>query len=88
VAFVLFVAFVSTVLHLIWSVSWLGCGGSPHGMSTSPGLWQPLGPAMFWIFVLGSALSLLAKGAPRILLLGWSASMVFVFYAIYVLQME
>jgi hypothetical protein len=86
--FALGVAFISTTLHLIWNISWLRSGGSPHGMPAAPGLWQGLGPVMFWTFVLATALSLLLKGASRLFLLGWSSSMVFVFFAIYVLQMD
>jgi hypothetical protein len=83
-----FLAGVSTIMHIVWNVSWLHEGGSPHGMRAGPGIWAPLGPILVWTFLVAVALSVFGKGIVRILLLGWSVSMVFVFYMIYGLQME
>ena len=45
-----FIAGVSTVMHIVWNVSWLHEGGSPHGMRAGPGIWEPLGPILVWTF--------------------------------------
>jgi hypothetical protein len=83
-----FTAGVSTIMHIVWNVSWLHEGGSPHGMRAGPGIWEPLGPILVGTFGIAIVLSVLGKGKVRMLLLGWSMSMVVVFYTIYVFQME
>lgn len=82
------IAGVSTIMHIVWNVSWLHEGGSPHGMRAGPGIWEPVGPILVWTFGIAIALSVLGKGKVRMLLLGWSVSMVFVFYTIYMFQMD
>lgn len=84
----LLVAVLATILHIAWNASWLHSGGSPHGMRASPGLWLSLSRPLLWSFGIAVALSLLAKGRGRVLLVTWSLSMVFVFYAIYMLQID
>jgi len=73
----LLVASASTILNLFWNLSWLHNGGSPHGMSAGPGVWQSLGPFLVWTFIVGT-----------ILILFWAVSMVFVYQAIYILQFD
>ena len=82
------IAGVSTIMHIVWSVSWLHEGGSPHGMRAGPGIWEPLGPILVWTFLIALLLSVFGKGKVRMLLLGWSASMVAVSYLIYMFQMD
>jgi hypothetical protein len=82
------IAGLATVLHVVWNASWLYSGGSPHGMSAGPGIWQPLGPILVWTFFAATGLSLFGKGKVRALLIGWSVSMYFVFEAIYMLQFD
>ena len=65
-----FIAGVSTTMHIVWNVSWLHEGGSPHGMRAGPGIWEPLGPILVWTFGIAIALSVLGKGKVRVLLLG------------------
>ena len=84
----LFVAFVSTVLNMVWNASWLHHGGSPHGMGAGPGLWQDLGPYFFWSFAAATVLSLFGRGKVRALMVGWSISMYAVFQLIYMLQFD
>ena len=84
----LVVAVLSTLIHVIWNASWLHSGGSPHGMGAGPGIWLSLGRPLVWTFGIAIALSFFAKGKGRILLLGWSVSMYFVFEMIYMLQMD
>jgi len=84
----LVVACVSTLVHLIWNVSWLSSGGSPHGMRAAPGIWQSLCCPLLWTFSFAIVLSLFARGKSRIFLLGWSLSMYSVFQAIYILQFD
>ena len=84
----LLMAVASTLLHIIWNVSWLHSGGSPHGMGAARGIWLPLGRPLLWTFAIAAVLGLLAKGISRILLIGWTVSMIFVFFGIYILQME
>ena len=79
----------ATVLHIVWNVSWLRSGGSPHGMRAGPGLWEDLGRFLVWTFVTATVLGVaFAKGLSRLLFAGWAVSMVFVFYMIYMLQFD
>jgi hypothetical protein len=82
------IAGVSTIMHIVWNISWLHEGGSPHGMGAGPGIWEPLGPILVRTFEIAIILSVFGKGKVRMLLLGWSVSMVVVFYTIYMFQME
>jgi hypothetical protein len=82
------IAGLATILNVIWNSSWLHSGGSPHGMRAGPGFWQPLGPILVWTFLVATILSLFGKGKTRLLLIGWSVSMYFVFQMIYVLQFD
>jgi len=77
---------VSTLLNMVWNASWLHCGGSPHGIGA--GIWQPLGCLLLWTFGIALVLSLFGKGKGRILLMAWSASIYFVFQAIYMIQFD
>jgi hypothetical protein len=83
-----FIAGVSTIMHIVWNVFWLHEGGSPHGMRAGPGIWEPLGPILIWTFGTATVLSVFGKGKVRMLLLVWSVSMVVVFYTIYMFQMD
>ena len=84
----LLLAGVSTLLNIVWNVSWLHSGGSPHGMGAGPGIWQSLGPALACTLLLATVMSLFGNGRVRILLVFWSLSMFFVFQAIYILQFD
>ena len=84
----LLTAGLSTPVNIIWNASWLHNGGSPHGMGAGPGIWQTLGPVLVWTFGIATVLSLFGKGKFRILMLGWSLSMFFVFQMIYILQFD
>jgi hypothetical protein len=84
----LFIAGVSTILNIVWNVSWLHEGGSPHGMGAGTGIWEPLGPVLVWTFFIALVLSVFGNGKMRILLLGWSVSMYAVFQLIYMLQFD
>ena len=79
---------ISTILNIVWNISWLHQGGSPHGMGAGPGIWQPIGPILVWTFLIALALSVLGKGRARMLLLAWSASMYAVFQLIYIRQFD
>ncbi len=68
--------------------SWLYHGGSPHGLDPSPGLWMSVRHALKWTFILGVASTVFGKGKLRLLLLGWAPSIVFVFYTVFMLQMD
>jgi len=83
-----FIAGVSTIMHIVWNVSWLHEGGSPHGMRAGPGIWEPLGPILVCTLLIALAPSVFGKGKVRMLLLGWSVSMIAVFYLIYMFQMD
>lgn len=82
------IAVASTILNIVWNVSWLHSGGSPHGMGAGPGIWQSLGPFLVWTFVAATILSVFAIGKSRILMFCWSVSMFFVFQMIYILQFD
>jgi len=84
----LMTAALATILSVVWNASWLYCGGSPHGMSAGPGVWQHLVTPRLLTWGAASMLGFLAKGKGRLLLLGWSASMFFVAYAIFMLQFD
>ena len=82
------IAGVSTIVNIVWNISWLYQGGSPHGMRAGPGIWEPLGPILVWTFLVALVLSVFGKGKVRVLLLGWSVSIYAVFQLIYVLQFD
>jgi hypothetical protein len=82
------IAGVSTIMHIVWNISWLHEGGSPHGMGAGPGIWEPLGPILVRTFEIAIILSVFGKGKVRMLLLGWSVSMYAVFQLIYILQFD
>ena len=84
----LLTAVFATLLHIVWNISWLHSGGSPHGMGAAPGIWEPLGPVLVTTFVAAAVLSLFGKGKGRLLLVGWTFSMYFVFEAVYILQFD
>ncbi len=84
----LFIAVISTIMNVVWNVSWLYSGGSPHGMRAGPGIWEPLGPILVWTLLIALVLSVFEKGKTRMLLLGWSVSMYLVFQLIYMLQFD
>ena len=84
----LLIAVISTIVNVVWNVSWLREGGSPHGMRAGPGIWEPLGPVLVLTLLVALVLSVFGKGRVRMLLLGWSASMCVVFQLIYVLQFD
>jgi hypothetical protein len=84
----LLAASVSTALNMVWNASWLRHGGSPHGMGAGPGLWQHLAPLLLWSFAAATILSFFGKGKTRVLMFGWSLSMLVVFQLIFMLQFD
>jgi hypothetical protein len=62
--------------------AWLHAGGNPHGMGPPPGLWQVL-RWVFWSALLGTiALTILAKGRGRLLILAAIVSAVLADFAV------
>ena len=53
-----------------------------------PGLWQHLGPLLLWSFAAAIVLSFFGKGKTRVLMFGWSLSMLVVFQLIFMLQFD
>jgi hypothetical protein len=84
----LLVAFVSTVLNMLWNASWLQSGGSPHGTGAGPGIWQKLGPFLVWSFAAATVLGFFGRGKTRALMVGWAISMYVVFQLIYFFQFD
>jgi|ERR1700687_4642517 len=82
------VASCSTLASLGFFVSWFHNGGSPHGLSPSPGLWKSLGPIFTWTLVTSVLLAILGKGKPRFLVLGWAAAVVVAMALIFMLEMD
>jgi hypothetical protein len=82
------VAGITVVLFTVFNMSWLKCGGSPHGMDTSPGLWLSL--QSYRLPMLGATLVLatLGKGKGRWLLLAVAPAIFFADTMVNVLQME
>jgi hypothetical protein len=78
----------ATLLELAFFFSWFHNGGSPHGMMPSPGLWKFLGKIAACGLVMSIVLSAFGKGRWRLLILGWAASLAFVAYAIFMLEMD
>jgi hypothetical protein len=79
----------ATLLNIVWNVSWLYNGGSPHGGPTGPGIWQSVGPFLVWTFVIATVLGVaFGKGLSRLFFAGWSFSMFLAFYMIYMLQFD
>jgi hypothetical protein len=84
----LFIAVLSTLLELAFFASYFYNGGDPHGMGPSPGLWKVLGPAAGWTLVVSVCLSFFGRGKSRFLIPSWAASLLFVAYAIFMLQRD
>ena len=84
----LVVASIATVTAMLSMFSWLHSGGSPHGLAPVPGLWKTLRPLLKWTFVTSVALTIFGKGKVRLLLLGWVPAVVFVDYAVVMLNMD
>jgi hypothetical protein len=82
------VAGCSTLASLGFFISWFHHGGSPHGLSPSPGLWKSLGPISTWTLVTSVLLASLGKGKSRLLVLGWAASVVVAMAMIFMLEMD
>jgi hypothetical protein len=78
----------STVLELVFFVSWFHNGGSPHGMTPSPGIWKVIGRISAWFLIASLALSAFGKGKWRSLIPAWAATLTFVAYALFTLEME
>jgi hypothetical protein len=81
-------ASLATVLDLVFFFSWFHNGGSPHGMSPSPGIWKFAGRIAFWKFVSSVVLTLFGRGKWRILLSVWMASICIVVPLIFMLEMD
>ena len=85
----LLVGAAATLLNIVWNISWLYNGGSPHGMGAGPGIWQRLGPILAWTFAIATVLGVaFGKGVSRLFFAGWSISMLVVFQMIYLLQFD
>jgi hypothetical protein len=76
------------VTGLSFLFSWLHAGGNPHGMGTPPGLWQVLRWA-FWLALLGTvALTILARGRGRLLILAAVVSTVLADFVVITLDFD
>jgi len=84
----LFIAILSTSLELAFFASYFHNGGDPHGMGPSRGLWKVLGPAAGWTLVASVFLSVFGKGKRKFLIPGWAGSLLFVAYAIFMLERD
>jgi hypothetical protein len=78
----------ATLASMLFMFSWLHHGGGPHGLDPSPGLWMRIRPVLKWAFIVGITLTAFGKGRLRLILLGWAPSIVFVLYAVFMLQMD
>jgi hypothetical protein len=87
-AVALSLANLATVLELVFFLSWFHNGGSPHGMSPSPGIWKFVGRVAFWTFATSVVLTLFGKGRWRTLFAAWMASICIVVQLIFLLEME
>jgi hypothetical protein len=81
-------ASLATLLELIFFFSWFHNGGSPHGMSPSPGIWKFVGRIAFWMFVASVTLAFFGKGRWRILISAWVVSLCLVVPLIFALEMD
>ena len=81
-------ASLATLLELIFFFSWFYNGGSPHGMSPSPGIWKVVGRIAFWTFVASITLAFFGKGRWRILISAWVVSLCLVVPLIFALEVD
>lgn len=81
-------ASLATLLELIFFFSWFHNGGSPHGMSPSPGIWKFVGRIAFWMFLGSVTLAFFGKGRWRILISAWVVSLCLVVPLIFALEMD
>jgi hypothetical protein len=84
----LIIASCATLLELVFFFAWFQNGGSPHGMMPSPGLRKVVGRIPAWALFASVALGGFGKGKPRLLNLAWAVALVFVRYAIFMLEMD
>jgi hypothetical protein len=80
------VASITVVLFTIFNLSWLKCGGSPHGMDTPPGLWLTMQP--YRLPTLSATFVLATLGKGKWLLLAVAPTIFFADTMVNVLQME
>src|SRR5215469_4446489 len=81
-------ASLATLLELIFFFSWFHNGGSPHGMSPSPGIWKFVGRIAFSMFVASVTLAFFGKGRWRVLISAWVVSLCLVVPLIFALEMD
>jgi hypothetical protein len=79
---------ITVVLFTVFNLSWLKCGGSPHGMGTPSGLWLTLQPYRLPMLGATFVLATLGKGKERWLLLAVAPTIFFADTMVNALQME
>ena len=84
----LLLAACSTILELVFFFSWFHNGGSPHGMSPAPGIWEFVGRIAFWAFVASIVLTFFGKGRWRVLIPAWAVSVCVAVLLIFALEMD
>jgi hypothetical protein len=84
----LVIASCATLLELAFFFSWFHNGGSPHGMTPSPGAWKVLGRLAFWTALLSIVLVAFGKGRWRLMFLAWAVALPLVASAIFMLEMD
>ena len=82
------VAACATLLELIFFFSWFHNGGSPHGLTPPSGVWKVVGRPAGILLVVGVILSIFGKGRFRWLIPVWGASLLFVAYMLFALEMD
>jgi hypothetical protein len=78
----------STLAIVGFFVSWFHNGGSPHGLTPSPGVWKSLGRIFSWTLGTSVLLAICGKGKTRLLVLGWSAAAIVATALVFMLEMD
>jgi hypothetical protein len=84
----LILAMVATFSDLVFWLSWFHNGGSPHGMTPSPGLWRIAGRAGFYALITTVLLAVFTTGKRRWLLFSWGVALFVVGLMISIAEMD
>jgi hypothetical protein len=81
-------ASITVAWTLIQELSWFINGGSPHGMEAGPGIWMWMRHVSLWLLVGMFAMSFFAWGRAKWWLAAIGPAIMFVAYALYMLQFD
>jgi len=79
---------ILAIAAIVSSFSWSYNGGSPHGLLPRPGVWMSLRPIIKWSLIASLLLALVGRGRSRLLVIASTFSVLFVEWALAVVEMD